>query len=56
MTILVAGGSGLIGRRLSALLESKSFKVIRLSRSPSDPMNGTYHWDPEKKKIGRAHV
>lgn len=50
-TILVAGGSGLVGRRLSALLESRHFKVIRLSRAASNPSKGVYHWDPSKGEI-----
>lgn len=50
-TILVAGGSGLVGRRLSALLESRHFKVIRLSRAASDPAKGVYHWDPSNGEI-----
>lgn len=50
-TILVAGGSGLVGRRLSQLLESRHFKVIRLSRAPSNPTKGVFHWDPSKGEI-----
>lgn len=50
-TILVAGGSGLVGRRLSALLESRHFRVHRLSRAASDPSKGVYHWDPSKGEI-----
>lgn len=50
-TILVAGGSGLVGRRLSALLESRHFKVIRLSRAASNPSKGVFHWDPSKGEI-----
>jgi uncharacterized protein (TIGR01777 family) len=50
-TILVAGGSGLVGRRLSELLESRQFKVIRLSRAASNPDKGVFHWDPAKGEI-----
>ncbi|MFM7078930.1 MAG: TIGR01777 family oxidoreductase [Bacteroidota bacterium] len=55
-TILVAGGSGLVGRRLSSLLESRHFKVIRLSRAPSDPSRGIYHWDPSKGEIDHEAI
>ena len=31
-TVLIAGGSGLIGQHLSKMLEERSYKVIHLSR------------------------
>lgn len=46
--VLIAGGSGLIGTRLKALLERKNCQVALLSRK-SHPGIKTFHWDPEKK-------
>lgn len=55
-TILVAGGSGLIGQRLSELLESRHFKVIRLSRAISNPGKGIFHWDPSNGEIDLSAI
>ncbi|HMQ46987.1 MAG TPA: TIGR01777 family oxidoreductase [Saprospiraceae bacterium] len=48
-TVLIAGGSGLIGMRLSELLVEKGYRVVHLSRSKKTkgPYD-TYLWDPEK--------
>lgn len=54
--ILIAGGSGLIGQRITDLLKSKSFNVFQLSRNP-DPKSGTsFYWDPEKKLIDKKAI
>jgi len=45
-TILIAGGTGLIGDRLSALLQQKGYTVRLLSRHPKGA--GQYAWDPAK--------
>ena len=45
-TILIAGGSGLIGQRLSHLLEQKGYSVIHLSRKENlNARFPTYKWD-----------
>lgn len=51
-TVLIAGGSGLIGSHLSRLLFDKGYKVIHLSRSnkPDAPFT-TYKWDVESQYI-----
>ena len=54
--ILIAGGSGLIGKRITDLLKSKSFNVYHLSRNP-EPKSGTsFFWDPEKKLIDKKAI
>ena len=46
-TILITGGTGLIGRSLSALLSTQGHRVLLLSRhAPS-----TFHWDPVRGTI-----
>jgi len=50
-TVLVAGGTGLIGRRLSELLESKSYRVLLLTRNRNKTGDNIFYWDPEKKII-----
>lgn len=46
-TILITGGTGLIGKHLSSLLRKKGYKVTILSRSNSEAPN-SYYWDIEK--------
>jgi hypothetical protein len=48
-TILVAGGTGLIGTRLCALLKEKGYSVRLLTRTPRG--EGEYAWDPANHKI-----
>lgn len=50
--VLIAGGTGLIGTRLSALLTAKGYEVALLSRknNPNSPYK-TYTWQPEKSEI-----
>lgn len=52
-TILIAGGSGLVGTRITELLDSKEYRIIILTRSPKPPNgNITYlHWDIDKGVI-----
>lgn len=48
-TVLIAGGSGLIGRRLSDLLTEKGYQVRWLSRkADSSVPYPTFSWDPGK--------
>lgn len=50
--ILIAGGSGLIGQRLSYLLEVQGFEPLLLSRSKRpDSSYTTYTWDPKQGHI-----
>ncbi len=47
--ILIAGGSGLIGKKLALRLVEKGYEVSILSRKPSG--SNHYYWDPSKKEI-----
>jgi uncharacterized protein len=51
-SVLITGGSGLIGRYLSSLLLHEGYKVSHLSRSEShyDKVK-VFQWDPERKII-----
>lgn len=56
-TVLVAGGSGMIGSRLSVMLTERGYKVLHLSRTVSgkEPFP-TYHWDVEAGTIDQEAV
>ena len=47
--ILIAGGSGLIGRKLSEYLYERGYQVGVLTRTPK--LETDIYWDPNKKKI-----
>ena len=50
--VLIAGGSGLIGRRLTHLLQEEGYEVMWLSRSASDSGDiKTFIWNPAKGEI-----
>ena len=52
MTILIAGGTGLLGKRLSRLLRKKGHTVLHLSRRQNlDAEFPAYQWDLKKKTI-----
>lgn len=52
-TILIAGGTGLVGTRITQLLDPDKYHINILTRSPKPPKgNITYHhWDIEKGLI-----
>lgn len=54
-TVLLAGGSGLIGQRLSVLLEKKGYEVIFLSRKKKSD-NRFFQWDVKKGTIDSAAI
>lgn len=55
--ILIAGGSGLIGNRLTQLLLKNNFEVAWLSRGNKGmPDVQLFHWDIEKQEIDIAAV
>ncbi|MCB0631152.1 MAG: TIGR01777 family oxidoreductase [Saprospiraceae bacterium] len=56
-TVLIGGGSGLVGSRLSQLLTEKGYTVWHLSRSPGkdDPYR-TFAWDTKKGYIDQSAV
>lgn len=50
--ILIAGGTGLIGRQLSRRLQEQGYEVVLLSRSKRVTGKGrSYYWDPDKKLV-----
>jgi uncharacterized protein len=50
-TVLITGGTGLVGTVLSKLLTEKGFKVTHLSRNPTQGTYQTFHWDIKSQKI-----
>lgn len=51
-TILITGGTGLVGNRLSHILKQRGYKIIHLSRKEN--LSGTfpaYQWDINKETI-----
>lgn len=53
--ILVTGGSGLVGQRLSEMLREKGYNVAHLSRKANpDALFPTYHWDIASGEIDPA--
>lgn len=60
-TVLIAGGTGTIGKRLQQLLTARKYEVIILSRQtgskkPAVPQTAYAHWDPAKGEIDREAV
>jgi len=50
-SVVIAGGSGLIGKRLTELLVAKNYSVTWLSRKTSDTSVKTFQWNPESHSI-----
>lgn len=55
-TVLITGGTGLVGMTLSKLLTEKGFKVIHLSRNPTQGTYQTFHWDIKSGKIDEEAI
>ena len=55
-TVLITGGTGLVGRELSELLTSKGYKVTHLSRNPTQKHYQTYYWDLKKEEIDHEAI
>jgi len=56
-TILITGGSGLVGRHLSMKLKDKGYNVALLSRSPEQSTDiKSYFWDPAKDEIDHTAI
>lgn len=45
-TIIIAGGTGLIGKQLVTTLQAKGHEVRCLTRNQTIAEKGLYHWDP----------
>lgn len=50
-TILIAGGTGLIGKQLSSFWREHGHEVRLLTRKSSQPEKGLFHWDPLQNTI-----
>jgi NAD dependent epimerase/dehydratase family enzyme len=51
-TVLITGGTGLIGRHISKKLKENGFNVTLLSRKrETDGAISVYTWDPDKNFI-----
>ncbi len=51
-TVLIAGGTGLIGSRLSELLSEKGYRVLHLSRTRNlEARYPAYAWDLQKMEV-----
>ena len=53
-TVLIAGGSGLIGSALTQHLEARGFKVLKLTRSATQ-LNHLF-WDPQANQIDTTQL
>ena len=50
-TILITGGSGLVGTELSKLLAKEGYTVNHLSRNPKEGEFKNFYWDVDKQEI-----
>jgi uncharacterized protein (TIGR01777 family) len=49
--ILITGGSGLVGKQITGLLERNGYEVAWLSRNPEKYKQKSFSWDVEKQTI-----
>jgi hypothetical protein len=50
-TVLITGGTGLVGTRLTEILQQNDYEVIFLSRKREDGKIKKYQWDIPKKQL-----
>jgi uncharacterized protein (TIGR01777 family) len=60
-SVLITGGTGMIGKALTAELLAKGYSVVILTRNPdrersADPRLGYAAWDPQNKTIDAAAI
>lgn len=49
--VLITGGSGQIGTRLTTFLESKGYEIAWLSRNPDKFSQKSFYWNPNKGEL-----
>lgn len=49
--ILITGGSGLVGKKITVLLERKGYEVAWLSRNPEKYKQRSFAWDVDRQTI-----
>ncbi len=54
-SVLITGGTGLVGTAVKALLEHKGYEVVLLTRSKT-PLKGQAHWDINAGTIDSAAI
>jgi uncharacterized protein (TIGR01777 family) len=54
MNILITGASGLVGSRLTTVLQTKGHRISHLSRRPSEGNIQTFGWDIERQHFDAA--
>ncbi|MCH6199613.1 TIGR01777 family oxidoreductase [Aquiflexum sp. LQ15W] len=54
--ILITGGSGLVGKKITQLLESEGLAVAWLSRNPKKNTQKSFAWDIDKNTIDKAAI
>ena len=54
--VLISGGSGLVGMKLSKLLADKGHHVAHLSRNPTKGVYPSFYWDVKKMEIDEQAV
>ena len=55
-TILITGGTGLVGMELSNILSSKGFEVTHLSRNPTKKGYRSFYWNVKKNEIDEEAI
>ena len=50
-TVLITGASGLVGTRLTAVLQQAGYAIKALTRGKSKEQEGIYHWDTDKQEL-----
>lgn len=54
--VLISGGTGLVGKRLTELLSQQEYEVTHLSRSKGDGKQKTILWNPENMQLNASKI
>lgn len=54
--VLISGGSGLVGERLTELLNEQNYEVSHLSRTKSSGKQQTIVWDVDKMQLNASEI